>query len=741
LDDAIEAAYDDGYEPDTQYNGAVYNEDSEVAVTKALQKVELARERVRESEREALVLANERERRLRLQQQLEDEEYSKEEEFPEDFYFRNDSEDEERMLEEMTKGYRIEDFAFGHQARPPVPRESDSSGITSRTWHSSMGSNPPTATTILTTVSEHAVLPHPTAPLPPPPTQALPQLPDQAHSAELQDSTVRARRLSGQNPKQLKIETTKLTQPEAQPAVSAGPAPHPKMGGFIAQQRQALSAGPGRTNGPPSARPVVSPAPAMWIEESSTPPPLPNGFVHDEQPRSGSPSVTRPGLKKNFSSSSLKSIKSRNLSVSHIEDGPEVSPGTPLSNPFGMGGSTTRIPSLPSITTPMVATFRERSDTANGGTAGFHLFDNGIHSPEEHEAANAQLPVPLEPCPTDVMLRPFWLMRCLYQTLCHPLGGYLSNKLFVPRDVWRVKGVKLKNVEDKIFNCDLLTAALQKLAMVDTCDADLMLDEMQALETVLDQVQASLTRKLGHEVGMQGASAMFRDAGAGEHEGASLPRSASVAGKASSFSWRRLRSKNSSANLVGMGTSYGGKGSSGGTSNASSAHVADGAAKDMILPSLPMTSHPTSRPTKREVRSVSFGGPNANYMSSLAKLFDAAQCIGELFLEFQDRHYLSGGGGGEEGGAKSGSGEGMIQDGQGYENHPANIRFVTTTDQIARQVDDPGLRHANQTQVGLELCTRHAAEFFGFYICRFVLSDLTMMLDKFVKRGSEWVLV
>jgi len=190
-----------------------------------------------------------------------------------------------------------------------------------------------------------------------------------------------------------------------------------------------------------------------------------------------------------------------------------------------------------------------------------------------------------------------------------------------------------------------------------------------------------------------------------------------------------------------MGTSYGGKGSSGGTSNASSAHVADGAAKDMILPSLPMTSHPTSRPTKREVRSVSFGGPNANYMSSLAKLFDAAQCIGELFLEFQDRHYLSGGGGGEEGGAKSGSGEGMIQDGQGYENHPANIRFVTTTDQIARQVDDPGLRHANQTQVGLELCTRHAAEFFGFYICRFVLSDLTMMLDKFVKRGSEWVLV
>jgi hypothetical protein len=34
---------------------------------------------------------------------------------------------------------------------------------------------------------------------------------------------------------------------------------------------------------------------------------------------------------------------------------------------------------------------------------------------------------------------------------------------------------------------------------------------------------------------------------------------------------------------------------------------------------------------------------------------------------------------------------------------------------------------------------RHAAEFFAFYICRFALADIGMMLDKFVKRGSEWV--
>lgn len=70
----------------------------------------------------------------------------------------------------------------------------------------------------------------------------------------------------------------------------------------------------------------------------------------------------------------------------------------------------------------------------------------------------------------------------------------------------------------------------------------------------------------------------------------------------------------------------------------------------------------------------------------------------------------------------------------------ANV-LVDVPDQIARQVEDPGLRHADKTQVGLELCTRHAAEFFAFYICRFVLQDLTLLMDKFIKRGSEWVLV
>ncbi|KAK4237006.1 hypothetical protein C8A03DRAFT_45094 [Achaetomium macrosporum] len=662
LDDAIEAAYDDGYEPESDYFGHDYHHGLGDPIANTLRRVEMARELVREHEREALELANEREKRLRLQQQLEDEEYRRQEAIGEDFYDGNDSEEGERLLEEVTAGDAIEDFSFGGQSRPSVPRESDSSGMTNRTWPSSMGSNPPTATTLLTPVSEDNVLPQPSGPLPALPIHAVSQLPPQPGSAGSQSpgQSVRNRRLSGQNPKELKIETTKLapSAPTAPATTGGAIAAQSKSGNYIVQQRQALSAGANRTLGPLTSRLGPSPIPPGALGDDSDDGPLPPMTTpQEEYPRVGTPSIVRPSLRKNYSSSSLKSLRSRNPSISHLEETSDLSPGTPLSTQFGA-----RLPAVPSLP-PGV---KERANSTTPG--GLQLFESDFHSSETPGSPNAlapDAPAPLEPCPSDVMLRPFWLMRCLYQTLCHPRGGYLSNKLFVPRDVWRVKGVKLRNLEDKIANCDLLTASLQKLGRVDTCDADAVLEEMQSLEGVLEQVKTTLSRKLGSEVGPQGAGSMFKDANAVDADPAAMPRSASVAGKASSFSWRRLRSKNSSANLPGLATSYGGKGGSGG---ASSTNLHEGATgKDTMLASLPMTSHPTSRPTKRDVASVTFAGPNANYMASLARLFDAAQAV----------------------------------------------------DQIARQVDDPGLRHADKTQVGLELCTKHATDFFTFYICRF----------------------
>lgn len=276
---------------------------------------------------------------------------------------------------------------------------------------------------------------------------------------------------------------------------------------------------------------------------------------------------------------------------------------------------------MPLLPTPLAASLRDRAEGAAGG---LYLLDDHFHSLESPGSPNPAVeegPAQLEPCPTDFMLRPFWLMRCLYQTLVHPRGGYLSSKLFVPREAWKTKGVKLKNIEDKVANCDFLTAALLKLAKVDTFDADALLEEMQSMENILEQIQVALGRKLGNEVGIHGAGGLFRDGNGGDGDsGTSMPRSSSVSGK-SSFSWRRLRPKNSSSAL---GSSYHANRSTG-----------TEAAKDSI-PTLPMTTHPTSRPAPRDMGMAQFTGPNANYMGSLARLFDAAQVIGMFLRDLAD---------------------------------------------------------------------------------------------------------
>jgi hypothetical protein len=618
LDTAIEAAYDDGYEAMT------YDEEDDDRIASSMRRVEIAKELVRETEREAAIeTARERERQRQMSLSQASQTYGG------DFFDANDSdEEEERMLEEMTKGYVMEDFTLGQKSKyqSSVPRESDSSGLTSRTWHSSMGSNPPTGTTTLSTVSE--MIPpvnHHKASSPPsmpPPTQSLPQLPLNRPSSS---TGVRNRRLSGQNTKQLKIETSKLGPPPTMPLppITTSSAMQSKAtGGFIAQQRQALSATSTRP-GPFSMRAPTSPVRGIGPTDAIYPTSPPDG--QDEDFRTGSPSSIQPGMRKNFSSSSLKSLRSRQLStVSHVDD-PDHSSMTPLSQEIS-NTSISRQPTMPTLPTPIAATFGEKI-SLTGPLGGLHLFDSDFHSPvstHHHQQQNPDIPLPLEPCPSDPLLRPFWLMRALYQTLAHPRGGYISNRLFVPRDAWKVKGVKLRNVEDKVSQCDLLTAALLALARVDSTDADAVLVEMQNLETHLETVQAALIRKLGAEVGAQGMPAFKEEK---ESELPPVPRNNSVSGKGGAFSWRRLRSKGSAVNLA---STHGVKASTsgGGTSAVTGIPERDLISPGGSMPSLPMVAHPSSRPAKRDVTSVKFDGPNANYMASLARLFDAAQAVG-----------------------------------------------------------------------------------------------------------------
>jgi hypothetical protein len=669
LDAAVEAAYDEGYEPFD-----VEGEPADPLDTR-FRNTELDQERAREAEREEIIQAA----KYRYKEnQLRNETLPHVRESAE-LMFNEEAEEEERLLDEMTREYMLDGFDFDLQTKSSLPRQSDSSGFSRSTHNSSISSHRTTGGTSLSTVAEVMHLsnpkstqlhsppraPAPSSSLPalPPPSGALPSVPEMQTSQEVDASeatprpttaskesvSVRSRRLSGINAKTLKIETS-LSQIPAAPHTEKPPVP---------EKETSLDA----TSLPKSAAATVFSGTQSTVDNTFKVPALPQAsqqaglaapalqpslYSPAETASPGTPALNmanEPGLapgspmggksstlavRKNKSSLSLKQ---RNMSVSS-PDGSDGSMGTPLSTSFSITGRKPSIAPGP-LPTPSLPTFNV--DGLPSG--GMHLFESDIHSPfspGSPSPAVANAPIPLEPCPETHLLRPFWLMRCFYQTIVHPRGGYLSTKLFIPRDVWRVKGVKLKNIEDKVANCDLLTAALQKLASVDTLDADAVLEEMQALEVVLDQVQAQLAKKLGNEVGVQSVATLFKDAttvGEGGSISDSLSRSmhssldhgakgAVAQGKSYLSSWRKLRSKNSGVNLASMAGSK-------------SSEVP----KDSLnMATVPMTSLPAVRFAKRDTSGMTFEGPNSGYMGSLAKLFDAVQILGKssVFVHWRD---------------------------------------------------------------------------------------------------------
>jgi hypothetical protein len=660
LDAAVEAAYDEGYEP---YEDENLPNTAEMIATR-LRNVELAKERVREAEREEVIAAA-KYRYKGIQLRNESLPHVRE---SAEYKFQDEAEEEERLLDEMTREYMLEGFDFDLQTKSALPRQSDSSGFSGSTHNSSVSSHRTTGGTSLSTVAE---VMHPTgqkvpihsSPPVPPPSGSLPSVSESqtpqdndtspitptVTNAAKETPSVRNRRLSGQNPKSLKIETflpsvhpAPLTESviatEREHKVDVQPVPK-SAGVAVIGGTQRLTPDPvfklpalpqayEKANlGVPSPQPLPIPSP---VDTTFTVSPATPAINHAENTIiPGSPKTGKPpamAIRKNKSSLSLKQ---RNLSISS-PDGSDGSVGTPISASFSFAGRKSSIAAMPTPT-PSVPTFNVEGLPSGG----MHLFESDIHSPYSPGSPSAAVknaPIPLEPCPDSYLLRPFWLMRCFYQTIVHPRGGYLSTKLFIPRDVWRVKGVKLKYLDDKIANCDMLTAALQKLSSVNTLDADAVLEEMQGLEIILDQVQTQLAKKLGNEVGVQNVSILFKDAytvgqgnvaesnsekgshGSQDH----APKSAMSQSKSYLSSWRKLRSKNSA---VGLSNMAGPKNDRGEVSKDS-----------LTMATLPMTSLPNLRFAKRDMSQVMFEGPNAGYMGSLAKLFDAAQILGESFL-------------------------------------------------------------------------------------------------------------
>ena len=669
LDAAVEAAYDDGFEPISDEEDPVHQESlatttPSIYMASVKRNIDLAKQRVRDAEREAaIVTAREHEKRRRLGQhdnvaKLEALEVS---------YEDNEAEEEERLLEEMTREYILDDAEYGLSSKSTVPRKSDSSGLSGRTWGSSVGSMPMTAGTTLSTVIEYNSPPlsstqsQKASPyLPPPPSSSLPlpPTPSDFHSTHqlskpasflnnsfnsVQSPGVRDRRLSGQKIKQLKIDTNAslsagLTGPKTQPPEITSS--HSPMAPFVDAPKSASLPLEGMEDFDNyDSRPTLglNPQQLARSEETSPHPPRPPGpesasgargtnFSHltgDDLPPIPSSPVQPPrkvpslgALRKNYSSSSLKSLKQQVSTPSITDD----SPGTPIGRALSSSSAGQRNdlpPAMPGLPTPAATTFAKAGLLAGG----LSFFESDIHSPVVPGSPNANVtnaPVPLEPCPESFLLRPFWLMRAVYQTIAHPRGGYISTRLFVPRDVWRVKNVKLKSVDEKVANCDLLTAALLNLQKVDTLDADALLEEMQAFELILDQVQGQLGKKLGTEVGVGGSAAIFKASPVAD-EPSSLDGTGSRLGGAQGknyLSWKRLRSKHSTG-PASMPT-------------LNSLQNSQPSKETLTMRSLPMTSIANPRVVKRDPTKVLGIGPHSHYMAALGRLCDAVQILGKF---------------------------------------------------------------------------------------------------------------
>ncbi|KAM3462960.1 hypothetical protein MY5147_009747 [Beauveria neobassiana] len=119
LDAAIEAAYDDGYEPMGR-NNLGERDAGEEAVARVLRKVEIARERVRQTEQETLSFSNS----TGMTELLSPRHY-KPTHIQNDFYDDDSSDDEERMLEEMARDYDIGDFTMNEAVPIIVTRGED----------------------------------------------------------------------------------------------------------------------------------------------------------------------------------------------------------------------------------------------------------------------------------------------------------------------------------------------------------------------------------------------------------------------------------------------------------------------------------------------------------------------------------------------------------------------------------------------------------------------------------------
>ncbi|KAF2858839.1 hypothetical protein K470DRAFT_259438 [Piedraia hortae CBS 480.64] len=479
----------------------------------------------------------------------------------------DEADEEERILDDFTQNYSS-GFNLDLSTSFMTPRKSDSSALSRSTWQSSQASADRTLGSSLSTVAEDA---HPVRN---PMRGSIASI--REHISNLPNRGPGVRNIRGSGGSKGHI-----------PAVSGL-----RRSSVVSVTRMEDNETPKPQQ--PEASKLLSP-PSLDLRSASsdnglrlrtsTLPGVRQSFEEVSLPREVIP---RPGLLRQNKSS----INLREQSIPPTS--PEQDAVPPLAMPMGSGfhGLKQRGNSNADFL---------RSATSHGDsqpTGGSYLFDTSLKAHSAHSPSSFMAPAALEPCPESSLLRPYWLMRTILSTLIHPQGGFITTQLFIPREAWLTRGVKLRHIEDKIANIDLLTASLSRLNPNETSDVQTIIAELSSVEEVMDRVRSALTKRLGNDVGGRTVTADNGEVAPTTSRGKS--------GYGYLSSWKKLRGKSS-------------------TKDQQSGFKERG----VRMGSVPMIAIPGAVVTPTTSATSSFEGPQKEYMGSLVRLFSKVPVLGK----------------------------------------------------------------------------------------------------------------
>ncbi|CAG8834153.1 34276_t:CDS:2, partial [Racocetra persica] len=77
-------------------------------------------------------------------------------------------------------------------------------------------------------------------------------------------------------------------------------------------------------------------------------------------------------------------------------------------------------------------------------------------------------------------------------------GGYLTPKLYIPRNLWLQGHAKLTSIDAKISSCDVVLNCLIRLSKTSVDDMDVLIKVLEGIEPIIEGLQNSLARKLSY---------------------------------------------------------------------------------------------------------------------------------------------------------------------------------------------------------------------------------------------------